>query len=467
MGARTRWKRRPRQAPRPQPNPNSNKIEYILNDMTTPNLVQSIEAPQAPEMPRYTVQHYLGGGYKRASKEALAANCHVTIANVLNLYQKWGVKVNRWAGTTNLRVLPKAGKDLNAYYDRRKLCFFYFDHKKLNGTVFTAESSDIVAHELGHALLDTYRPDTWSAASLEVWSFHEAFADLTAVLNIMSHDVILRRAISQTGGNLRKPNIISNLAEDVGKAIFKFSPKNSGRSPNCLRSALNKFNYVNPGSLPKDAPHNKLAAECHSFGRVFLGAYYDIIVGIYERNVADGIRPLKSLQRAKTSLGKRALQAVIHAGLNVRFYESMAKTMLWSDKNHFEGVYQDIMRKVFVDRKLIQPNQFRMLSAPLCNNEEGIVKTEGKLSIRLSDHVMRAQSNSNPLYDVEIEVPHEQLYLYDNNKNIMDSVLVTNDEALSAAQDMVHYLHVTNKVGDGPDTPFEIRDGKLVRTHFS
>jgi len=435
--------------------------------MSTPDLVASIEAPQAPATPKYTVQHYAGGGYRRASKEALAANCHVTVANVLNLYQRWGVKANRWAGTTNLQVMPKAGQDLNAYYDRRKLCFFYYGHKRLNGTVFTAESSDIVAHELGHALLDTYRPDTWSAASLEVWSFHEAFADLTAVLNIMSYEVVLKKAIAQTGGNLRKPNVISNLAEQVGNAIFKFSPKNSGRSSNCLRSAVNNFNYVNPGSLPKNAPHNKLAAECHSFGRVFLGAYYDIMVGIYEKHVSEGMNPLKALKRARVSLGKRALQAVLHAGLNVRFYESMAKTMLWADKNHFAGAYQDIMHKVFVDRKLIQPQQFRILSAPPCDNEDGVVKTEGKLSIRLSDHVMRAQSNSNPLYDVELEIPHEQLYLYDNDKNIMDAVVVTNDEALAAAQDMVHYLHVANKVGDGPDTPFEVKDGKLVRTHFS
>jgi hypothetical protein len=442
-------------------------INYILNDITTPNLVEAMKAPKAPATPMYAVQHYAGGGFKRGTKEALAANCHVTIANVLNFFDELGLKASRWAGTSNLRVLPRAGKKLNAYYDRRSLCFFYFSHRRLNGTVFTSESSDIVAHELGHALLDTFRPDTWGAASLEVWSFHEAFADLTAMLNIMSYDQVLTHALAQTNGNLRKPNVISNLAEQVGNAIFKFSPPGSGRSPHCLRSAINRFKYVNPGRLPKKAPHNKLAAECHSFGRVFLGAYYDIMVGIYEKHVSEEMEPLEALKLARTALAKRALRAVLHAGVNVRFYNSMAKTMLWVDKTQFSGAYLGLMRKVFIARKLIQPKQLQMLSAPPCDNDEGVVRIQSKFNLKLADHVMRAQSNSNPLYDVELEIPHEQVYLYDNDKNIMDAITVTNDEALAAAQDMVHYLNDANLVSDEPDTPFEIRDGKLVRTHFS
>jgi len=464
-------KRRPGQRPKPRrrkPKPpvvNSKRINYILNDMTTPDLLKAMHAPIQPVSPMFTVRKYAGGGFKRGTAEDLAAQCFVTMTNTLNFYAQHGGKMNRWIGTSNLAVMPKAGVDLNAYYDRRSLRFFYYGHQKIGGTVFTAESSDIVAHELGHAVLDTFRPDTWSAASLEVWGFHEAFADLTAMINIMCHDSILQRAIDQTNGDMRKQNVIARLAEHVGKAVFALSP-GSGRSPDCLRNAINSFNYVPPNKLPKNAPHNKLSSECHSFGRVFLGVYYDLLVAMYEQNRNDGSTPLEALAHARDSLTDRALMAIKHAPINVKFYESMAKTMLWADKTKLNGTYHDAMRDVFIKRNVIQPTLNILSNAPSCDNNEGIVKMSSTLNLKLSNHILRMQSD-NPLYNVEVEIPQEQAYLYDENKTAMDVISVSDDEALLGAQDMIEYLHETNSVGEGSDTPFEIQDGKLVRTHFA
>ena len=66
----------------------------------------------------------------------------------------------------------------------------------------------------------------------------------------MSHQEILEHAINQTNGDMKKPNIISNLAEHFGQAVYKLSKPNSGRNKDCLRSAINDFKYVNPNSLP-------------------------------------------------------------------------------------------------------------------------------------------------------------------------------------------------------------------------
>ncbi len=106
-----------------------------------------------------------------------------------------------------------------------------------------------------------------------------------------------------------------------------------------------------------------------------------------------------------------------------------------------------------------------MLSAPECTNDECVMRIQSKFNIRLCDHMLRAQDN-NPLYNVEIEVPHEQVYLYDENKNIYDSMLISQSEALIAAQDAITYLHETDSVGEGTDTPFEVINGKLCRTLF-
>jgi len=458
-----RYKRRrpvPRPVSAPAPVPNAKLIQYVLNDMTTPNLVKNIPPPVIPSNLKFTVVKYKGGGYPRSSVESQAANCHVTVANTINniANRLSGKKIPRWAGTHNLIVNPRAGKDLNAFYNRASMQFFYYND------VFTADSSDIVAHELGHAILDSYRPDTWGAASLEVWSFHEAFADMTAMLNIMSHDEILHFALVQTNGDMRKPSVITNLAEHVGQAIFRVTGAQSGRNPQYLRSTINDFKYVNPGTLPKAAPHHKLAAECHSFGRVFLGAFYDIFVMVYEDTVAKGHAPFESMKHARDVLGRRVFAAIQSAPLNVKFYESIAKTMLWAEKTKFNNEYHDQIRQIFFDRNLMRP-EVKMLSAPECTNDEGIVCIQSKMNVKLGDHMMRAQSD-NPLYNVEIEIPHDQVYLYDNDKNIYDSILISQSESLSAAQDAIIHLHETGGVGEGTDTPFEIQSGKLCRTLF-
>ena len=458
----SRWKRR-RHVPQPATAPvvvNQKAIQYLLNDMTTPNLVKSVPPPTIMQYPKFTVVKYKGGGFPRGSVEARAANGHVTIANVINFYNKHtSHKITKWAGTHNLIVNPSAGKDINAFYNRASMQFFYYDG------MFTIDSSDIVAHELGHAILDSYRPDTWGATSLEVWSFHEAFADVTAMLNIMSHDEILHYALNQTNGNMRKPSVISNLAEHVGQAVYKLAGPNSGRHPQYLRSTINNFKYVNPGTLPKATTHNKLAAECHSFGRVFLGAFYDILMMIYEDTITKGHPRINALKHARDVLANNILMAIQKAPLNTKFYESVAKTMLWAEKVGVNGgMYHDKMRQIFFDRNLMRP-EVRMLSAPECTNDEHIMQIQSKMNIKLGDHILRSQSD-NPLYNVEIEIPYEQVYLYDENNNIYDSVLVSQEEALSDAQDAIIYLHETGSVGEGTDTSFEIQRGKLCRTHF-
>ncbi len=459
---RSRWKRRRKHVPPPvsQPIVSDKAIQYLLNDMTTPNLVKSVPPPTILQHPKFTVVKYKGGGYRRDSVEAQAANGHVTVTNVINFYNRHTPqKITKWAGTHNLIVNPRAGKDINAFYNRASMQFFSY-----NG-MFTIDSSDVVAHELGHAILDSYRPETWGATSLEVWSFHEAFADITAMLNIMSHDEILHFALNQTKGDMRKPSVITNLAEHVGQAVYKVAGPKSGRHPQYLRSTINDFKYVNPGSLPKKAAHNKLAAESHSFGRIFLGAFYDILVMVYEDTLAKGHARYNALKHARDVLAKNILMAIQRAPVNTRFYESVAKTMLWAEKIGVNGgMYHDRMRQIFFDRNLMRP-EVKMLSAPECTNDEGIMRIQSKMNIKLGDHMLRAQSD-NPLYNVEIEIPHEQVYLYDENNNIYDSMLVSQEEALGDAQDTIMYLHETESVGDGFDTPFEIRAGKLCRTLF-
>jgi hypothetical protein len=75
------------------------------------------------------------------------------------------------------------GTDLNAFYDRKGLKFFHGSAGER--TVFSGESPDVVCHELGHAALDSFKPQLFDAASIEVAAFHESFGDMSALLSAL------------------------------------------------------------------------------------------------------------------------------------------------------------------------------------------------------------------------------------------------------------------------------------------
>jgi hypothetical protein len=442
----------------------SNPIHVLLNDDTTPDLNKSI-TPFDYNKVKFQVKNYQGGGFLLDTDQGRAANVYVHVANCLNMVEKYTPMFNTWAGTSNLIVLPNAGKDFNAFYNRRSMQFFSGKDPVRGVHVHTSKSSDIVTHELGHAILDSFRPDTWSVAALEVWSFHEAFADITAFLYILQYEEIISRFVEQTNGDLRKENVACSLAESMGEAIFNLT-KDTSRPKNYLRSAINDFKYVNPGTLPESAPDHLLAAECHSFGRVFLGAFYDIFEMIYQSAIESGKSPKEAVVEARDTLGNYVFKAIKNAPLCVNFYESMCKTILWVAWNDQERKFHDKIKAIFYARNLIK-REFRILSEAPSSNEEGLFKTGNVVSLKLSNHVLRAQGESdNQLYDVEADVPAERAYFYDLETGVaIDFINSSDTDIIAALQDAMIYLHHTKQVGS--EKMFEISNGKLQRRNFS
>ena len=81
-------------------------------------------------------------------------------------------------------------------------------------TFFSGESTDVVAHEVGHGLVDSIRPDFFSVNFLEVAAFHEAAGDCVAVLTALS-DLETRKALLNVTKSLKKRNFVESTAENV------------------------------------------------------------------------------------------------------------------------------------------------------------------------------------------------------------------------------------------------------------
>lgn len=191
--------------------------------------------------------------------------------------QAFSKAINYWDGRTygQLKIETEAGSDANAYYDRngtdRNLKFFTFNSQKNNlGLVHTCQSSEIIAHEAGHSILDILHPEYFSARSLETGSYHESFGDQTALFWNLSHPFLCESIITNTNGNLHATtnNFLSALAEGFGKGLGM---------QNGLRNADDDISLKSAGR------------EVHALSSVYTGAIYDSLVDAYveaTRNVS-------------------------------------------------------------------------------------------------------------------------------------------------------------------------------------
>jgi hypothetical protein len=262
--------------------------------------------------------------------------------------------VTRWQPGAVLPVGLDEGKDLNAYYDRTELAFF---HDTAGGkTVYSADSPDVVCHELGHACLDAHRPELFDAPYIEAGSFHESFGDMSAILSALQLPSV--RAAAMSGIKGHKSSQLSRLAEQLGWALRQLDPTLVNRD--CLRNAYNTFKYVDPQTLPDDAPATKLCAEVHSFSRVFTGAFYDILCGmlkIRSKSPKDA-----DLVVVATDAARLLMDATTAAPVQPDYYAQVASHMIDADTARFGGKYRSTLTSTFVKRKIVPLQAVRALA---------------------------------------------------------------------------------------------------------
>lgn len=453
-------------------------IQYLLNDPTASDLLIEVPIPEPTKL-SVLVQGYNGGGFDINTVQGQAAACYVTIANALDyMLSKSRKQASRWAKVNNLVVVPRAGNDLNAYYDRSHLKFFYYTNPKTKKTLYTCVSADIVAHEFGHAFLDILRPDLFSMQSYEAWAFHESFGDITAILSIMQWDQVLDKAIAQTGGNLLQSNIISRLAEEMGQAIYQLTGGREGHLAFALRDAVNNFKYVDPSKLKDNTRDDVLSRECHNFSRVWTGTWYEIMVKMYQKNMTEGMDPKTALIAARDTSAIYLLHASLYAD-TTRFFDALARQMLHIDKTTNNNKYQTIMEEVFTKRDILRPRI--LMQSEITYEEvakglnilqieefesEKIVKTGSAQKIKLADKFDFHTLADDPLFNVNVEIPSEAVYIFDQDNKLIEMMETSNEEVLDSVYLCLKYLQKHKMVGPEANQPFEVKNNELVRKHF-
>ena len=191
-----------------------------------------------------------------------------------------------------LFIVPRAFPEANAYYDREEhaLLFGFFpdprDTKGRQSDVYTCLSHDVVAHETTHAILDGLRPRFREPGLPDQMAFHEAFADIVALLSVFSLSEVVTLALGPAhDGRIEndavqparlKRSVLFGVAEQMGEKLLP------GRTHGLRNSVA-----IEPSPDLLDDPTYR---EPHRRGEILVAAVMDALLAMWSNR----LKPLYS-----------------------------------------------------------------------------------------------------------------------------------------------------------------------------
>jgi hypothetical protein len=224
---------------------------------------------------------------------------------------EWGFDGHR------LLVAPHAFSDANAFYAKQQnaLLLGYFPGEKR--MIYTCLSHDVVVHETTHAILDGLRRRYTDPSSPDQAAFHEAFADVVALLSVFALPSVVALMLGGSGPkvNVRalseqslRDSMIFGLAQEVGDetAAVRGQP---------LRRSLE----LTPSTAYLDREEFQ---ESHRRGEIFVAAMLTAFIKMWvarlkalveNRNDVDRIRAVDEGKMIAETLLTSAIRAVDYA----------------------------------------------------------------------------------------------------------------------------------------------------------
>lgn len=210
-----------------------------------------------------------------------------------------GRRVNWGFAGHQLYIAPHAFADANAFYSEedQALAFGYFfvpgsANKK---PIFTCLSYDVVAHETTHAILDGLRERYTAPSSPEQAGFHEGFADIVALLSVLSLKDVVRNVLLSfrpAGGegleinehriptaSINRDNLeaslLFGLADQMGSEL-------SGLRGNALRRSI-AIKPLDMKAKPRPLPYleRREFQEPHRCGEILVAAILETYLEVW------------------------------------------------------------------------------------------------------------------------------------------------------------------------------------------
>jgi hypothetical protein len=244
-----------------------------------------------------------GGMTANVSKRTILATPDFHAQNVYGLVMSTVARFERALGRRapwgfsahQIKVVPHAFAVANAFYspDAEALLFGYYERD--GKTVFTCLSHDVVVHETTHALLDGMRRRFTRPSSPDQAAFHEAFADVVALLSIFSMPKVVEIVVDQAAAKAAEPGetpaaesgLVGMKTFDgvnlVNSALFGIAEQLDDLNPDFQRvGALRRSVTLmaEPGIL--DLPQ---FAEPHRRGEIVVAAIMQTFLAVWQRRL--------------------------------------------------------------------------------------------------------------------------------------------------------------------------------------
>ncbi len=273
----------------------------------------------------------------------------------LRMFERYAKRTIPWAFLKpRLTIDPHVGKLANAFYNEQEemLGFHTFTENGQPGFSM-AQSADVVAHEAAHAVLDGMRDLYNESFGLGPRAFHESFGDIAAMLIALHDDVLVRELLHWTEGNLRTSNFVTEVAEHATQEML--NSDYFAQHTVYLRNAFNSLKLQPFDTLEYILPEpmERLSRQEHNYSRVFTGAAYDILVGVYEWFRGQDVPDFVAIYRARDVLGHLLVMAIEAGPVGEFDFADMARSFLMADAILYDGRYEPLLIDTFAERNIL------------------------------------------------------------------------------------------------------------------
>jgi hypothetical protein len=289
------------------------------------------------------------GQFDPPSDQFLYWQCREAALRALDAWEALDGSLAAWVNNNpTLDLIQKGpGSEANAFYSRTQLSLEFFEFVTAAQSYFSGASTDVVAHETGHGILDAIRPDILPSFLTEADAFHEAFGDCMALITALADRTIRRELLAATP-DLGGANFVEATAEDLSDGIRQGIDEgllsNRIRNASVPRHALNTFQWQLPMTLASEGDPGVLLGEIHSFGQVFSGCFWDLLSNILA--AAPGNDEAAFVAATQTA-GRLLIAATKETPLVARFFREVGRTMVLVDRRDNGGANVEPIEQAF------------------------------------------------------------------------------------------------------------------------
>jgi hypothetical protein len=221
-----------------------------------------------------------------------AQNVYAIAARTLGSFEfSLGRRLPWGFGSHQLYLAPHAFAEANAYYsgEDNAVLFGYLPDRG-DGRVLTCLSHDVVAHETTHAILDGLRPRFMEPGLPDQAAFHEAFADIIALLSVFSVTEVVEALLGQVDDRGRISDEAVSSSALQHSALFKLAEQLGEATSGERGMALRRSIALDPSEAWKREPAFE---EPHRRGEVLVACVMHTLLKMWTKRLValiDGAR---------------------------------------------------------------------------------------------------------------------------------------------------------------------------------